>query len=55
VPADQVVGSVYVVARVVPACANTYAPGMAELRIEPVTEEQYETLVPMIAAYQGFY
>jgi GNAT superfamily N-acetyltransferase len=28
---------------------------MAELRIEPISEAQYETLVPMIAAYQGFY
>ena len=26
-----------------------------ELRIEPVTDAQYETLLPMIAAYQGFY
>jgi len=25
------------------------------LRVEPVTEEQYEALVPMIGAYQGFY
>jgi GNAT superfamily N-acetyltransferase len=25
------------------------------IRIEPIAEEQYETLVPMIAAYQGFY
>lgn len=24
-------------------------------RIEPVTEAQYEALIPMIAAYQGFY
>jgi GNAT superfamily N-acetyltransferase len=28
---------------------------MTELRIEPIAEGQYETLVPMIAAYQGFY
>jgi GNAT superfamily N-acetyltransferase len=28
---------------------------MAELRIEPVSEAQYEALVPMIAAYQRFY
>ena len=26
-----------------------------ELRIEPITEEQFEALLPMIAAYQGFY
>ena len=26
-----------------------------DLRIEPITEEQFEALVPMIAAYQGFY
>ena len=26
-----------------------------ELRIEPIVEAQYETLLPMIAAYQGFY
>ena len=26
-----------------------------ELRIEPIAEAQYETLLPMIAAYQGFY
>jgi GNAT superfamily N-acetyltransferase len=26
-----------------------------ELRIEPIADEQYETLLPMIAAYQGFY
>jgi GNAT superfamily N-acetyltransferase len=26
-----------------------------ELRIEPVAESQFETLLPMIAAYQGFY
>jgi GNAT superfamily N-acetyltransferase len=26
-----------------------------QLRIEPVTESQFETLLPMIAAYQGFY
>ena len=25
------------------------------LRIEPITESQYEGLLPMIAAYQGFY
>lgn len=25
------------------------------MRVEPVTEEQYEALVPMIGAYQGFY
>ncbi|MFN8159623.1 MAG: GNAT family N-acetyltransferase [Solirubrobacterales bacterium] len=25
------------------------------LRVEPVTEEEYEALVPMIAAYQRFY
>jgi GNAT superfamily N-acetyltransferase len=29
--------------------------GVVEVRVEPITEEQYETLVPMIAAYQGFY
>jgi GNAT superfamily N-acetyltransferase len=28
---------------------------MAELRIEPIAEEEFETLVPMIAAYQRFY
>ena len=28
---------------------------MTELRVEPIAEGQYETLVPMIAAYQGFY
>ena len=26
-----------------------------DLRIEAITDEQYEALVPMIAAYQGFY
>lgn len=26
-----------------------------DLRIEPISESQFETLVPMIAAYQGFY
>jgi GNAT superfamily N-acetyltransferase len=26
-----------------------------ELRVEPITEDQYETLLPMIAAYQRFY
>ena len=26
-----------------------------DLRVEPIGEEAYETLVPMIAAYQGFY
>jgi GNAT superfamily N-acetyltransferase len=26
-----------------------------DLRIEPVAEQQYETLIPMIAAYQRFY
>jgi GNAT superfamily N-acetyltransferase len=26
-----------------------------DIRVEPISEEQYETLVPMIAAYQGFY
>jgi GNAT superfamily N-acetyltransferase len=26
-----------------------------ELRIEPIADEEYETLLPMIAAYQGFY
>ena len=26
-----------------------------DLRIEPISEGQYEALVPMIAAYQGFY
>jgi GNAT superfamily N-acetyltransferase len=26
-----------------------------ELRVEPVSKEQLETLLPMIAAYQGFY
>jgi GNAT superfamily N-acetyltransferase len=26
-----------------------------KLRIEAITEEQFEALVPMIAAYQGFY
>ncbi|MEX2107772.1 MAG: GNAT family N-acetyltransferase [Solirubrobacterales bacterium] len=28
---------------------------LSELRIEPITEAQFETLLPMIAAYQGFY
>jgi GNAT superfamily N-acetyltransferase len=28
---------------------------MAELRIEPIAEGQFETLLPMIAAYQRFY
>lgn len=27
----------------------------ASLRIEEISEEQFETLLPMIAAYQGFY
>jgi GNAT superfamily N-acetyltransferase len=26
-----------------------------QIRTEPITESQYETLLPMIAAYQGFY
>ena len=26
-----------------------------KLRVEPITEEQFEGLLPMIAAYQGFY
>jgi GNAT superfamily N-acetyltransferase len=26
-----------------------------DFRVQPVTEEQFEALVPMIAAYQGFY
>ncbi len=26
-----------------------------ELRVEPITEEQFEALLPMIAAYQRFY
>jgi GNAT superfamily N-acetyltransferase len=26
-----------------------------EVRVEPITEEDFETLLPMIAAYQGFY
>ena len=26
-----------------------------DVRIEPISESQFETLVPMIAAYQGFY
>ena len=26
-----------------------------ELRIEPISEDQYEALLPMIGAYQGFY
>jgi GNAT superfamily N-acetyltransferase len=26
-----------------------------DLRVEPISGQQYETLVPMIAAYQGFY
>ena len=26
-----------------------------ELRIGPITEQQYETLLPMVAAYQAFY
>lgn len=26
-----------------------------QIRAEPITESQYETLLPMIAAYQGFY
>jgi len=28
---------------------------VADLRIEPITEAQYETLLPMIASYQEFY
>jgi ribosomal protein S18 acetylase RimI-like enzyme len=27
----------------------------AETRIEPITESQFEALLPLIAAYQGFY
>ena len=47
---------VYGAPPVVPACANTYARAVAEqLRIEPVSGQQYEALVPMIAAYQSFY
>jgi GNAT superfamily N-acetyltransferase len=26
-----------------------------DIRVEPIVEEQFEELVPMIAAYQGFY
>jgi GNAT superfamily N-acetyltransferase len=26
-----------------------------DVRVEPIAEEQFETLLPMIAAYQGFY
>jgi hypothetical protein len=26
-----------------------------DLRVEPITEAQYEALLPMIAAYQRFY
>ena len=51
-----VVGSSYVVAPEVPPCANAYARAMADpLRIEPVSEGQYEALIPLIAAYQSFY
>lgn len=28
---------------------------MAELRVEPIADSEYEALLPMIAAYQGFY
>jgi GNAT superfamily N-acetyltransferase len=28
---------------------------MADLSVEPITEERYEALLPMISAYQGFY
>jgi GNAT superfamily N-acetyltransferase len=28
---------------------------MADLRVEPITGEHYEALLPMISAYQGFY
>jgi ribosomal protein S18 acetylase RimI-like enzyme len=28
---------------------------MNELRIDPISESDFETLLPMIAAYQGFY
>ena len=28
---------------------------MADLRVEPITDQHFETLLPMIAAYQGFY
>jgi len=49
-------GDVYCAAPAVPACANTYARAVAEpLRIEPISGQQYETLIPMIAAYQRFY
>ena len=49
-------GNVYCAALRVPASANTYARAVAEpLRIEPISGQQYETLVPMIAAYQTFY
>ena len=46
----------YVVAPAVPAAATAYARRVPEApRIEPVTEQQFETLLPMIAAYQAFY
>jgi GNAT superfamily N-acetyltransferase len=48
-------GSSYVATPTVPAFANTYAPSMADLRVEPITGEHYEALLPMISAYQGFY
>jgi GNAT superfamily N-acetyltransferase len=28
---------------------------MVDLNVEPITDEHYEALLPMIAAYQGFY
>ena len=51
-PAERVVRSFYVAGREVPAAANSY-PGAME--VTPIAEEQFETLLPMIAAYQRFY
>ena len=39
--------------RKVPCMGDTLGP--VGLRIEPVDDDQLETLLPMIAAYQGFY
>jgi GNAT superfamily N-acetyltransferase len=50
------VAVVYGAPALVPARANTYAPNVSEKpRIEAIADEHYETLLPMIAAYQGFY
>ena len=53
------VGSVYVTWTPVPArdgrLASRYRDRMAEIEIAPVAVEEFEELLPLIAAYQRFY